>query len=73
MYHLVGDCGSTAKEKPTTTTTKTLLLVRLVSNAISNNRKDMTAVISNKENLCVIESARKAAHTIQITLTLCLV
>lgn len=55
MYHLVGDCSSTATEKKTTT--KKYLLVRLVSNAISNTRKDMTAVRSKEEHLCVMEKS----------------
>lgn len=54
----------------TTTTTKKYLLVRLVSNAISNTRKDKPAVIPKIENLNVIESARKTAHTTQVIVKL---
>lgn len=42
MYHLVGDCDSTAKEKKNNNI-KTHLLEGLVSNAISNKTRDMTA------------------------------
>lgn len=53
MYHLVGDCRRTAKGGKTAT--KKYLLVRLVSNAISITRKDMTTVRPKEENLCVLE------------------
>lgn len=53
MYHLVGDCNNTQN------TTKTHLLEGFVSNAISNKRREMTAL---KKRIWVIESAQEAAH-----------
>lgn len=63
MYHFVGDCSSTKETTTATTTTTTTTekyqLVRLVGNAISNTKKDMTSVRPRGRNLCVIKSSRK--------------
>lgn len=68
MYHLVGDCDSTAKEKKNNNI-KTHLLEGLVSNAISNKTRDMTA--ARRGMFAVLELQRGGSAEIVVSLTRC--
>lgn len=68
MYHLVGDCDSTAKEKKNNNI-KTHLLEGLVSNAISNKTRDMTAAWRGM--FAVLELQRGGSTEIVVSFTWC--